>query len=515
MTAARSALLARAPLLASVAGLSLTTLALTAALATPPSLTRDHPPAPPRTPAARSPAPQPAATPAAAKPPTEETRVPQTVPGPPPPPGIRGQCAVLMDPLSGQVLCTLNPEQRMFPASLTKMMTCILAAERLRPDDYVIVAGEAAAVGETSLSLKAGQKVTVRDLLTGAILKSANDAAAALACAVAGSQAAFAMLMNQRTTELGLRNTRFRNPHGLHNASHYTTAADLAVIARCFWMHRLLRNITAQREASLPSLPVEQGNSVWNHNRLVLRWNECTGLKAGYTKQAGNCLASSARRGGWDLICVVLKSSDVWDDSKQLLEWGFTNFRRMTPPARAQGCQVRVGNGEQDYLPAAIGGSATLVVPRNTPNAWQLQLYPEDQQAPVREGQTVGCAVVRIPGQLERRLPLVALAAVAAKPKPLPRGAGLWGLLLMSGAVLLYGTATKTLGARRARVPPGQRAAYRGGPRNGERGGSRRPVSTGRPRAQRGAAGRAAGPRTHRAPIRPPEQAPRPPDRPA
>jgi D-alanyl-D-alanine carboxypeptidase (penicillin-binding protein 5/6) len=421
-----------------------------------------------------------------------------------------------MDAVSGQVLCTLQPEQRMFPASLTKMMTAILAAERLRPEAYLTVPAEAAQVGETSLNLKAGQRVTVRDLLTGAILKSANDAAATLAVQMAGSQAAFAVLMNQKAAELGLRGTRFCNPHGLHDPGHYTTAADLAIIARCFWMHRLLRDIAGLRQANLPSLPGEQGGAVWNHNRLIQRWNECTGIKAGYTRQAGNCLASSARRNGWDLICVVLKSSDVWDDSKALLEWGFTNFRRVTPTAAAAApCQVRVWGGEQDYVAAALAGAVSFVVPRGAPESWQLQLYPQDQQAPVHEGQTVGCAVVRMPGQPERRLPLVALGAVAEKRAPLPTTGGLWGLLLMSGAVLLYGTASKTLGARRARVPAGQRAAYSGGAGHGGRAGGLRPLHASRPRPQRGAAGRAAGPRTYHAPVRPAEQAPRRPDGPA
>lgn len=473
-------------------------------------------PAPPSAPPGAGPSQQRSSSPATAVTSPEEKHVPQAVPGSPPPPAVRGQAAVLVEPLSGQVLCTLEPGRRLYPASLTKMMTCLLAAERLRPEDYVTVTPEAAAVGETSLYLKAGQKVTVRDLLTGAILKSANDAAAALACAVAGSQAAFAPLMNQRAAELGLRHTHFCNPHGLHNPNHYSTAADLAALARAFWTNRLLRDLTGLRQATLPSLPVEQGNSIQNHNRLIQRWNECTGLKAGYTKQAGNCLAASAHHGGWDLIVVVLKSSDVWEDSRLLLEWGFANFQRVAPAASQQNCEVRVLNGVEDSVAAAISGSAAVVIPRGQGEAWKLELYPEDQQAPVQEGQTVGYAVVRVPGQPERRLPLVALSAVEATPGPILTGrVGLWGLLMMSGVVLLYGTAAKTLGTRRARVPAGQRAAYRGGPGNGGRGGSRRPVPTGRPRPQRGAAGRAAGPRAHRAPVRPPQQTRRPPDRPA
>ncbi len=442
--------------------------------------------------------------------------MPQGEEGVPPPPSIHAQAAVLMDAVSGQVLCTLAPEQRMYPASLTKMMTAILAVERLRPEMWVKVSVEAAQVGETSLGLLAGQEVMVQDLLAGAILKSANDAAAALAVQVAGSQAAFAALMNQKAAELGLRGTHFCNPHGLHHPAHYTTAADMAIIARCFWMHRRLRDLAGLRQASLPSLQKTQGGGVWNHNRLVQRWSECTGIKAGYTRQAGNCLAASARRGGWDLICVVLKSPNVWDDSRALLEWGFANFRPVTPTAvRAAPCQVRVYGGEQEYVAAAVAGRATFVVPRGAPENWQLQLYPQDQQAPVEEGQTVGCAVVRMKGQPERRLPLVALAAVAEKQTPLPTTGGLWGLLLMSGAVLLYGTASKSLGARRARVPAGQRAVYSAGAGHSRRAGGVRPLRTGRPRPQRGAAGRAAGPRTYHAPVRPTEQAPRPPHRPA
>ena len=475
---------------------ALLAVGLTAALATPPSLTPAN-----------------SLAAGAAKPPEALTHPPSGPAGTPSPPAIRGQAAVLMDALSGQVLCTLNPDRRMFPASLTKMMTLILAAERLKPDQVVTVSAEAAKVGETSLNLKAGQQVTVRDLLTGAILKSANDAAAALACQMAGSQAAFVKLMNKRAVQLGLKGTHFCNAHGLHDADHYTTAADLTAIARCFWQHPVLRQIAALKQADLPSLPPAQAHGLWNHNRLIGRWNECTGLKAGYTKQAGNCLAASARRGGWDLICVVLNSKDVWDDSKSLLEWGFANFRKVTPKLGAGGCQARVWGGEQETVEAALAPDAVFVLPRTVPDNWQLQLYPQDQQAPVRRGQTVGYALARRAGQPDRRLPLVAAGAVAAQGQPLPVKGGLWTLLLMSGAVLLYGTAAKTIGARRARVPTGQRATYNGGPGDGGRGGGGGPLRASGRRAQPGAGGRAPGTPYRRSPLRPAKQAPRPPDR--
>jgi D-alanyl-D-alanine carboxypeptidase (penicillin-binding protein 5/6) len=414
---------------------------------------------------------------------------------------------VLIDALSGQVLCTLEPDRRMFPASLTKMMTAILAAERLRPEEMVTVSPEAAAVGETSLKLKAGDRVTVRDLLTGAVLKSANDAAEALAVRMAGSPAAFVKLMNQRAAEMGLRGTHFCNPHGLQDPRHYTTAADLAALARCFWEHPLLRQIAGLKTANLPTVPGAEGQGVWNHNRLVTRWGECTGLKAGYTRQAGNCVAASARQGGWDLICVVLDSREVWGDARSLLEWGFANFRKVTPTMGAQACQARVWGGEQDTVEAALAPSAVFVVPRQAPQDWQVQLYPQDQRAPVRAGQTVGYALVHRPGQADRRLALVAVAAVPAQGVALGArtvsAGGLWGLLLMSLAVLLYGTATKTRGARRTRIPAGQSAIYDGGAGDGGGPSGRGPLRASGRRPQPGASGRAPRARGRRSPLPP------------
>ncbi len=411
-----------------------------------------------------------------------------------------------MDFASGQVLCSLDPHRRLYPASLTKMMTAVLVAERCRPDEWVTVSAEAAAVGETSLNLQAGQQVTVRDLLTGAVVKSANDAAAALACHLSGSQAKFADLMNIRARELGLRGTHFVNPHGLHHPNHYTTAADLATLARAFMTYPLLREITRLPEADLPSLQPGQSRHVWNQNRLLRRWGECTGIKGGYTRQAGKCVAAAARRGGWDLICVVLKSGEVWEDARRLLEWGFANYRRVLPTAALrEGCQVRVWGGKQEYVPAALGGTAAFVLPRGARADWQVELLPQDQRAPVTVGQEVGTALVRLPGQAERRLPLVALADVPPLEPVVTQGQALWAVLLLSGAVLLYGTASKILGTRRRRLAAGQRAFDLRGARVGGRQSGDLPRRPGRPRPQRGAGGRKIAARARRVPLRRPK----------
>lgn len=402
------------------------------------------------------------------------------------PPGIQGAAAVVVDVGSGKLLCSLNPDRRMYPASLTKLLTAIVVAEHCQPEELVTVSAEAAAVGETSLNLRAGQQVTVRDLMAGGLLKSANDAAAALAVYVGGSVADFAEMMNDQARKLGLRHSHFLNPHGLHNAEHYSTAADLAKLARSFLQYPWLRELAAQPMVSLTSLRPEQPHTLRNQNRLLGRWQECTGLKTGYTRQAGNCIIASARRDGWDLVCVVLNSRDLCADAQSLLEWGFDNFRRIVPASGArEHCQVRVSRGKQEYVPAALAWPASMLLPRGRQN-WQLEMHPQEQPAPVAVGQTVGYAVISVDGKPQERIPLIAARAIARRGW-FPGGPWGWGLFLsLVGIVVLYGAAAKTISARRLRLPAGQRRANRPGTGNRGRPGSHRPLPPGGPAAQRG-----------------------------
>ncbi len=416
-----------------------------------------------------------------------ELHYPQANRGQVAPPGIQGEAAVLVDADSGQVLCSLQAHQRMYPASLTKLLTAVIVAEHCRPQDVVTISPEASAVGETSLYLREGQQVTVRDLMAGAILKSANDAAAALAVHVGGSLAGFAEMMKDQARESGLCHSHFLNPHGLHEAQHYSTAADVAVLARSFLHYPWLRELAAQPTASLSSLLPEQQPTIRNQNRLLGRWQECTGLKSGYTRQAGNCIAASACRGGWDLVCVVLKSADVWTDAQSLLVWGFDNFCRVVPASSAGGrCQVRVSRGEQEYVGAALAWPATLILPRGRQN-WQLEMHAQEQTAPVAAGQRVGYAVISVDGQARERIPLVAATAVARGGFLLDAPRGLLVTLSLLGVVVLYGAAAKTISARRRRLPAGQRRADRPGKGNRGRPGGHRPLPQGGPAAQPGA----------------------------
>ena len=419
--------------------------------------------------------------------PVIEWRQPRAMaPGLSAPPQIRGAATLLIDVQTGEPLAALDADRRMFPASLTKLMTAILAAERLAPDTVVTVAPEAAAVGETSLGLKAGQTVTVNDLLCGAVMKSANDAAAELACQMAGSQAKFAGLMNQRAAAMGLRGTHFVNPHGLQNAAHYTTAADLARIGQWFLHYPILREICGQQYTDLASLTPGTPQRIQNQNRLLKRWNECIGCKTGYTRQAGNCIVAAARRNGWVLLCVVLNSRDVWTDSRSLLEWGFSNYCPVAPAAGlGSGCQVPVLGGARASVAACPGPAAGLVLPKGH-NDWQLEVHPQPAHAPVAIGQTVGYALLTVAGKPAQRVPLLAAEAVSLPELAgwrVPRGTG-WALLLSLGMVVLYGAAAKNLSARRLRIPAGSGAADLRGPGDPRWPDGDGPRPAGRPRAQ-------------------------------
>jgi D-alanyl-D-alanine carboxypeptidase (penicillin-binding protein 5/6) len=380
----------------------------------------------------------------------------------------------------------------MYPASLTKMMTGLLTVERVDLDQEVVVAEEAAQVGETTLYLEAGQSLTARELLAAAMLKSANDAAAALACHLEGSQAGFAEAMNRRARELGMADTQFRNPHGLHDPEHYTTAEDLAKLARAVMSHPQLRELVGQTEATLPHLPPER-QVVTNQNRLVHRWDPCTGIKMGYTRQAGNCIAAAARSGDQELLAIVLHSDDVVNDAHALLEWGLESFMLVRPAELlGQSWQVMVRGGQQPYARVQVPSTAGLVLPKDQKN-WQVEVVDlAAQAAPLEMGEEVGYALVRVAGEPRLRVPLVAAEQVAVASPPRARLAALGIILLMGMTVLAYGAARKAARARRTRIAAGLRADRDLRSSHRERGNGHRPGDPGGPGRGRPARGRAA-----------------------
>lgn len=229
--------------------------------------------------------------------------------------------AIVVDALSGQALYEKNSDARFYPASTTKMMTGLLIIEAGNLDQTVEVTIEDARVGESSLNIRAGERFTRRQMLYGLMLKSANDVAAALGRDNGGSIEAFALKMTQRAQELGCTNTQFANPHGLHHPSHFTSARDLALIARAAMNQPLFRQIVATKQS-----PWEASTGLsmlTNHNRLLDKFPGCNGIKTGYTIPAQQVLASSAYRDGREAIAIVMHTDKpgIWEDSTKLLEY--------------------------------------------------------------------------------------------------------------------------------------------------------------------------------------------------
>lgn len=232
--------------------------------------------------------------------------------------------AIVIDAFSGRAIYEKNSDARFYPASTTKMMTGLLIIEAGDLDQMVEVTVEDSRVGESSLNIRAGQRFTRRQMLYGLMLKSANDVAAALGRDNGGSIEAFALKMTKRAQELGCTNTQFANPHGLHHPSHFTSARDLAVIARAAMSQPLFRQIVATKQA--PWEAPTGLSMLTNHNRLLDKFPGCNGIKTGYTIPAQQVLASSAYRDGREAIAVVMHTNKpgIWEDSTKLLDYALS-----------------------------------------------------------------------------------------------------------------------------------------------------------------------------------------------
>jgi D-alanyl-D-alanine carboxypeptidase (penicillin-binding protein 5/6) len=245
---------------------------------------------------------------------------------------LSAEGAIVLDELTGRALYEKNPDVPLYPASTTKIMTALLVIEAGNLDREVVVTEEDSKVGESSLQIKPGDHYTRRQMLFGLMLKSANDVAHALGRDNAGSAEAFALKMTRRAQELGAINTSFRNPHGLHHVEHFTTARDLAIIARYAMNQPFFRAVVSTTKYQWvryvsPEQPPGTAAEIWNlsnHNRLLTRFEGCTGVKTGYTNPAQHTLVSAALRSPREVIAVVMKDGKLqkWEDSMLLLTHG-------------------------------------------------------------------------------------------------------------------------------------------------------------------------------------------------
>lgn len=241
-------------------------------------------------------------------------------------PSVSAEAAVLMDQSSGRVLFSKNSSEKLPIASITKVMTAILAIESGKLNRTFTVSREAVRAEGSSIYLKAGERIRLIDLVYGLMLRSGNDASVAIAEAVAGSTQGFALLMNEKAAELGMHDTHFMNPNGLDDPGHYSTATDMAALTRYAMRNTVFRKITGTHSYRVEKTNKENARVFTNKNKMLRLYSNATGGKTGFTKKAGRTLISTASSGGLSLIVVTLNDSDDWQDHQRLFDWGFTNY---------------------------------------------------------------------------------------------------------------------------------------------------------------------------------------------
>ncbi|MFE0560513.1 D-alanyl-D-alanine carboxypeptidase family protein [Paenibacillus sp. NPDC058910] len=241
-------------------------------------------------------------------------------------PANHAQAAALIDVTSGRVLYSKNGDERLRIASLTKIMTAIVAIEHGKLDDRVKVSKNAFAKEGSSIFLKLGEEMTLENLLYGLMLRSGNDAATAIAEHVGGTEEGFVLLMNEKAAGLGLTNSHFMNPHGLDHDEHYSSANDVAKLTAYALKNPVFSEIVKTKAKKAPN-PNEAWDYKWDNKNKMLRFYEgADGVKTGYTKKAFRCLVSSATRNGQQIAAVTLNDGNDWNDHSKMLDYGFAHF---------------------------------------------------------------------------------------------------------------------------------------------------------------------------------------------
>lgn len=328
-------------------------------------------------------------------------------------PQVSATAAVLIEASTGKVIGGKNAHKRMPMASTTKIMTALVAIENSNIDDVVSISPLAVGIEGSSVYLYEGERLTIKDLLYALLLESANDAATAIAIAVGGSVEGFAALMNQKAAELQLQDTHFTNPHGLDDPEHYTTALELAKIAAAAMKSDIFKSIVSTYKITIPLNETEGVRLLINHNKLLKSYKGATGIKTGYTKKSGRCLVSAAEHDGVELIAVTLNAPDDWQDHKNMLDYGFSQYesRLLCAEGGFQHMQPIIC-GTDSYVLVKNGSEVRVTVPRDSNEIKQTVEMFRFSYAPISEGEQIGRLVYTSDGEILAETPLLATYTV-------------------------------------------------------------------------------------------------------
>ena len=333
-------------------------------------------------------------------------------------PGVSAASAILMERSTRRVLMEVNARTRMPMASTTKIMTALVALEHCADLSREIrIPAEAVGIEGSSVYLKAGEPLTMEQLLHALLLESANDAAAAIAIEIAGDIPSFAALMNETAQRLSLTDTHFTNPHGLDDPDHYTTAYDLALLACCAMENPDFARIAGTYKTTIPLNAGEGTRVLINHNKMLKLYDGATGIKTGYTKKCGRCLVSSAERDGLTMIAVTLQAPDDWRDHTAMLDYGFAQYETVSLASAGEfRYELPVLGGVSATVQIANREALSVSLPRTHGAVSVCAEANHYLNAPIRRDEEVGTLVFRCDGKIVATLPLYAESDAEAIP---------------------------------------------------------------------------------------------------
>lgn len=328
---------------------------------------------------------------------------------------ITAPSAVLMETSSGKILFEKNPHEQRPCASITKVMTMLLVCEaidngKLSLDDTITASAHAASMGGSDIWLEEGETMSADDMIKATVVASANDAAVALAEHLCGSEEVFVEKMNEKASQLGMKDTVFKNCNGLDEDGHITSAYDVAVMSRELMKHEMIFDYTSIWLDNLRGGKTQ----IVNTNKLLKTYNGITGLKTGTTNDAGCCMAASAKRGDMSLVAVVLgcnSGKERFSDAAALLDYGFANFSvtQLKAPEDLPKT-IKVENGMQGNIGIGCDVNASIVLDKNSSSKIVSKIdLPESIEAPIVSGQKLGTVTYSLDGNAVRSFEITAL----------------------------------------------------------------------------------------------------------
>ena len=316
---------------------------------------------------------------------------------------ISAKSAILYEPVTKRIVFEKNAYEKLPMASTTKIITAITAIENMNINDVVTTSKRASLVEGSSIWLEEGEKLSLLDMLYGLMLSSGNDAA--IAIAEHKGYEDFIKLMNETVVKAGAYNTCLKNPNGLDEEGHFTTAYDLALISAYAMKNEVFRQIVSTKEKQIPWQGHQWMRTLKNHNKMLRIYDGANGIKTGFTKKDGRCLVSSAERNGIELVCVTLNAPDDWNDHKNLLDLGFGTFENKKVGIECKNAEIMLGKKqnvllyptEEVYIPVMKNDS--IKIKYNT---------PEKLTAPVKINQGVGSAEIYLNNKLVKSVEMCA-----------------------------------------------------------------------------------------------------------